>query len=104
MTTVYTYMWEFLVPEENRLAFESHYGRGGTWEQLFRSSRGYLGTSLLVDCTNVERYVTVDRWESKAAYAAFRSASGDAYDALDRRCEGLASTERSLGAFLEAAS
>lgn len=97
----YACLWEFRVPEAHREAFERHYCADGTWAALFRRHPGYLATLLLADREEVGRYLTIDRWASERDYAQFRSQHADAYQRLDRECEGLTSSEALLGAFLE---
>jgi hypothetical protein len=43
--------------------------------------------------------VTVDRWESEAAFTEFRSAFAAEFDRLDRAGERLTLDERPLGEF-----
>lgn len=95
----FSYVWEFAVPREHEAEFERHYGPAGTWVQLFSRAPGYLGTLLLKDRETPGRYLTVDRWESEAAYRAFRSRYASEYQALDLQCENLTSSEKSLGKF-----
>jgi heme-degrading monooxygenase HmoA len=52
-------------------AFERVYGPEGEWAQFFRQGRGYIGSELLRDLEEPERYLVVDRWESADAYNAF---------------------------------
>ena len=54
-------------------AFEQAYGPEGDWAQFFRSAQGYIGTELLHDVEEPERYLVIDRWESADAYNAFLS-------------------------------
>ena len=51
--------------------FERVYGPEGEWAQFFRGGRGYIGTELLRDLEEPERYLVIDRWESAEAYNAF---------------------------------
>jgi heme-degrading monooxygenase HmoA len=51
--------------------FERVYGPDGEWAQFFREGRGYIGSELLRDLEEPERYLVVDRWESADAYNAF---------------------------------
>jgi heme-degrading monooxygenase HmoA len=102
MSTRYTYLWEFLIERTRREEFERHYGPNGTWVTLFRRSAGYRGTLLLRDRLDPLRFVTVDRWESEAAYRAFRAEHAAEYADLDARCEHLTLRETSLGEFEEA--
>lgn len=50
------------------------------------------------------RYLTIDRWESAAAYAAFKTEFAEPYAELDRRCERLTESERRIGAFTSLAA
>lgn len=100
----YTYLWEFDVSLESQADFERHYAPAGTWAQLFSGSPDYIETLLLKDSEVPGRYLTVDRWRSKAAYVAFRKAFASQYAELDRECERLTISERCLGEFHEVAA
>ena len=54
-------------------AFERIYGSEGEWAQFFRSGDGFIGTELLRDLEEPERYLVIDRWASAEAYNAFLS-------------------------------
>jgi heme-degrading monooxygenase HmoA len=54
-------------PEE----FEKAYGSNGEWAQFFREGVGYIGTELLRDIEEHDRYLVIDRWESIEAYNDF---------------------------------
>ncbi len=60
-------------------AFEDVYGADGEWAAFFRQSAGYIGTELLHDVDEPERYLVIDRWESSDAYNAFLAERGDDY-------------------------
>jgi heme-degrading monooxygenase HmoA len=53
--------------------FERGYGPDGEWAQFFRQGTGYIGTELLRDLEEPDRYIVIDRWESIDAYNAFLS-------------------------------
>lgn len=97
----YSYLWEFQVNPDMEAAFERHYGSTGTWAQLFRLAPGYVETLLLKDNAVPGRYLTLDRWISRDAHDAFRTAFAQQYAQLDNQCEDLTVSERSLGAFGE---
>ncbi len=59
--------------------FEDAYGPNGEWAQFFRQGQGYIGTELLRDVEEVDRYIVIDRWESAEAYTAFLSEYRDEY-------------------------
>jgi heme-degrading monooxygenase HmoA len=51
--------------------FEREYGSNGEWAEFFRRSSGFIGTELLRDVEEPDRYLVIDRWESADAYNAF---------------------------------
>ena len=95
----YVLVWEFRVRPEARDAFEQLYGPEGAWVKLFREAPGFRGTELLRDEKDPGRYLTLDRWESPASYAAFREHRAADYLAIDQLGEGLTAHERFLGEF-----
>jgi heme-degrading monooxygenase HmoA len=96
----YDIVWEFNVPQRRIAEFEAAYGSDGAWARLFANAQGYIETSLL-RCTEQEgRYLTVDRWVSQAAFAAFQRQFASEYRALDEHLEGIAATEARVGAFV----
>jgi heme-degrading monooxygenase HmoA len=97
---VFTTVWEYEVAVERRDEFVEIYGPTGDWVALFRGAAGYRETILLQDVAHAERFVTLDRWDSRAAYEAFRAAHEAAYAALDERTQGLTRGERHLGGFV----
>jgi heme-degrading monooxygenase HmoA len=60
-------------------AFERAYGPEGEWAQFFRKGRGYVGTELLHDVEEADRYLVIDRWESIEAYTTFLAEHQDEY-------------------------
>jgi len=99
VTDAYVYLWEYRVAPERAAAFERVYGPDGDWVRLFQQAAGHLDTLLLRDHADPQRYVTVDRWRSQAAFATFRSRFAAEFEALDARCEELTLEERELGRF-----
>jgi heme-degrading monooxygenase HmoA len=69
------FRYEVREPEE----FERAYGPEGEWAQFFRRGRGFIGTELLRDVDEPERYLVIDRWESAEAYNAFLAEHNDEY-------------------------
>ncbi len=92
-------VWSFAVAPENQEAFERIYAGKGDWAWLFRQADGFLGTELLKDADRPGHYMTIDRWTSQAAFAAFKASHAEAYAALDSHCEGLTASEMRIGAF-----
>lgn len=92
-------IWEFHAPAMRIAEFEEAYGVDGPWAALFRRAPGFLGTQLLRCTDQPGRYLTIDRWESEAAFDAFTRDFGAEYQALDKALEGLAAVENRIGAF-----
>ncbi len=69
------FRYEVLEAEE----FERAFGPEGDWAKFFRQGRGYIGTELLRDVDEPDRYLVIDRWESADAYNAFLAEHGDEY-------------------------
>jgi heme-degrading monooxygenase HmoA len=90
-------IWEFVVHEESKEEFERQYSASGAWTELFRRSPAYQGVKLLAGEAN--RYLTVDRWDSREAYEEFRLANRPEYSDLDDRLKPLTVSERCLGIF-----
>lgn len=78
-------------------AFEHAYGQTGPWVRLFTGKPGYRRTRLFRHKAEPDLYVTVDAWESKEAYDAFRSANEEAYARLGRQLHLLYLEEHLLG-------
>jgi 8-oxo-dGTP pyrophosphatase MutT (NUDIX family) len=92
-------VWEFLPAEGREAEFEAAYGPDGDWARFFRRDPAYIRTDVLQGSDG--RYVTLDRWTSRAAFEAFREREREAYAALDRRMEALTRHEAPIGAFDE---
>ena len=59
--------------------FEDVYGPDGEWAKFFRQGAGFIGTELLRDVEEPDRYIVIDRWESIDAYNAFISENQKEY-------------------------
>lgn len=92
-------VWEFRVRRGLERQFEEAYGPDGVWAGFFNRGRGYLGTELLRDIGTSGRYVTVDRWDSREAFEAFREERAAEYETIDRQCEALTESETPVGSF-----
>jgi heme-degrading monooxygenase HmoA len=92
-------VWAFDVKPEQVKAFERVYGPEGDWVRLFRRAPGYVGTEMRRETERMTRYLTIDRWESRAAYAQFKETLRHEYQALDARCAMLTYSERKVGDF-----
>lgn len=95
----FTAVWEYRVRPEAAAEFRRTYGPEGEWVRLFRLAAGYVDTVLLQDRQRPDRYVTIDHWETEAAFLAFRHTFARQFGELDRRCERLTMDETPLGSF-----
>lgn len=92
-------IWAFRVRPDRVAAFERAYGPAGAWVQLFETDPDYHGTELLRDLTAPDRYLTIDRWRSGTAPAAFREREAVRYAALDAECASLTVHEELVGEY-----
>jgi heme-degrading monooxygenase HmoA len=91
--------WQFDVLPEKIEEFEQQYGAQGVWRDLFARSEGYIGTRLLRDSAQTHRYVTLDLWDTEAAFQEFRDQHKQEYEDLDATLGRLTSAEIRLGSF-----
>ena len=96
---MYCYVFEYRIRPGREGKFESLYGGDGAWVKLFARDPEYLGTELWRDVADSRRFVTIDRWTSRAACLSFRERSRDEFDAIDAAGGELTESERDLGAF-----
>ncbi len=96
---MFVVVWQFEVAEEKLAAFEAAYLPDGAWAKLFATSPEYRGTELLRDAYIPGAYLTIDRWNSEEAFRAFRKEHDTQYEALDRACDSLTSSESRIGAY-----
>jgi len=94
---MYVIIWEYRVRTEHVVEFEQIYHPGGRWTKLFKKGNGYLGTELLRDPQDHQRYLTIDRWISTEDHELFLSQWKNEYEALDSECKGLTEQETLLG-------
>lgn len=92
-------LWQFDTTEDQAAAFAETYGPAGPWVAFFREAAGYRGTELFRRTVAPPCFLTLDRWEKRAAYESFRRERAAEYAALDAACEGLTVRERFLAAW-----
>ncbi len=98
---MFVVVWMFEAKAGAEEDFVRAYGPDGDWAQLFRRSGGesFLDSELARDIEIARRFVTIDRWASRAAFDAFKASAKADYDALDARCRQLTRSERLIGHF-----
>ena len=72
-------------------------------ELTVRTGRGFgcfRATRLVRDVGEPRRYLTLDSWESAAAYEAFKKNHVAEYGEIDLECERLTEEEKEIGRFV----
>jgi heme-degrading monooxygenase HmoA len=96
---MFVVIWEYEVHTGREGEFAALYGGEGAWVALFREYAGYIGTELLRDAMQPQRFVTIDRWTAQAAYDAFLAAAKPRYADIDAIGDALTVDERCVGRF-----
>lgn len=97
--SAFVIIWEFHVNARKRRAFERAYGPDGDWAKFFREGKGYLGTELIQDTQQPDRYLTMDYWKSRANYEMFKKQNRKMYEIIDQKCKALTTKEVEIGKF-----
>ena len=92
-------VWQFRPKPGWEQPFLDAYGPEGIWARFFADGEGFVGTELNRNLKDRDCYLTLDFWESKAAYDTFREAHAAEYGRIDVACEGLTSEEILIGYF-----
>ena len=96
---MFVIVWEFRVKHDRLAEFKDAYKPGGTWAQLFHKASGFVETELLRDSDERTRFFTIDKWNSRDEYDAFRAKYDSEYLAIDARMEKLTDFEEQVGVF-----
>lgn len=96
----FAYIWQYAIEPTHRAAYLEAYKPDGEWAELFSRDPAYIGTVLLQDDEDEDRYVTIDYWNSKADRDAFRRRFSNEFESLDSRCEAFTKEEQFLGDFV----
>lgn len=99
MPIQYMYLWEYIVAPGKADDFQRAYGPEGEWVRLFAEAPGYVRTELHRDTVEPDRFVTIDYWESEAAWKEFRTRFSVQFEALDAQCAALTLREAEIGRF-----
>lgn len=89
--------YRYRVHPSQKPAFEHAYGPGGPWAVLFARYPGYVRTRLFRHRREADVYITVDVWNTKADWDAFRDAAAHEYARLDKELHMLYLEEHLLG-------
>ena len=94
---MFAVIWEYQVRPGEATRFEALYGAQGEWVALFRTWPGYRSTELLRG--EDDRYLTIDRWDSREAYESFQQRAREEYARIDALGDALTLAERRIGAY-----
>ena len=89
--------YRYHVHPAQQTAFMQAFGPVGPWARLFALAPGFVRSRLFAHKREPNVYVTIDLWESKAAYDRFRSERSDESTRLDRELHLLFIEELLLG-------
>ena len=92
-------LWEYEVKPGGEERFENGYGPDGDWVRLFRNDSHYHETRLVTDSFRRGVYLTMDFWESRAAYEEFMAGHRKECEEIDAICEDMTIQERRIGWF-----
>ena len=95
-------VWLFQPAPGRESEFAAAYSGNGVWARLFERADGFVGTRLLAPEESGDPWLTLDEWESRAAFDRFQDDHGEAYRTLDEELAGLTADERFIGAFDDA--
>lgn len=93
---MFVIIWTYIMKAGKQSEFEGVYNSEGTWAQLFRKAKGYLGTELLRDSEDPLRCVTIDRWKDESSFKRFKEEYYKEYDSLDTYCASLTESEQHI--------
>ncbi len=91
--------YRYRVHPQQAAAFEHAFGPNGPFANLFKTHPGYRRTRLFRHRGEEDVYLSVDVWESKSDWDAFRAAHAERYAQLDRELHLLYLEEHLLGFF-----
>lgn len=90
-------VWKYKVKPGKVIEFEQLYNQEGEWAQWFRLSRDYISTELMKSPDAENEYLTIDRWQSKAAYDRHYTEGRSRYEEIDLKGDGFTTEEELIG-------
>ena len=94
-------IWRFQPAAGHERDFAAAYPATGYGHSCSSRSQGFVSTALLAPEEAGGPWLTVDRWQSRAAFDRFQQDHGEAYRALDVELEPLTVDELFIGTFEE---
>lgn len=92
-------VWEFIVREEGKGQYELVFGPGGGWSNLYSSSPGFRGTTVMRDIKNPLRYLIFDLWDSEIDRENVLDENPTGYSELETTLDKLTESKSKLGTF-----
>jgi hypothetical protein len=92
-------VWQFDVRAGAGPEFEKLYGSDGTWTELSRRSRSFLGSSFLRDIGSDTRYLLVEYWGEMMVYEKHLADFRRQVDALEAQRTALVERMETVGVF-----
>lgn len=92
-------LWQYTVNPQRRNEFIEYYHATGKWTTFFSQATEYIGTDFFQTEEDQNQFVTIDKWMSKESYEQFLNDHQQAYQDLDKHCEGLTIQENLVGKF-----
>jgi len=92
-------IWEYEVRDSFIAQFKNAYGPNGDWVKLFQKCPGYLKTELKRDINNLNRFLTIDFWQSYSDFSTIKKIIAAEYEALDKHCCNYTLSEIHIGVF-----
>lgn len=96
---MYSVVWKYQVLKENQEDFEFEYGEVGSWNDLFRNSEDFTGSSLYKSSEIDLTYLLIDNWTDKQSYENFKEKNKSQYERLSLEFERLYKSEEKIGGF-----
>ena len=97
---MFVLIWTYRVKPEHLAEFKAAYGAGGEWARAFASGEGFIRTDLYQNPDNAHLFITLDHWQSKAAFEAFQREHAERYREIDARCDAWTDEESFDGAYV----
>lgn len=96
---MYAIVWAYEVYTNCTSAFIEAYSSDGKWAEFFRRGDGFQSTELVRSSTSANRFMTVDRWDSQAAFTSFVEKHHHEYEVLDKLFSEFTYHEERIGTF-----
>lgn len=94
-------IWEYKVKPEQVEKFELAYGKNGDWVKLFKLSKAFKQTELVVKDLENHLYMTIDTWKSLEQYESFKKQNQKEYNRLNKILNNLVTEKKEIGIFSE---